>query len=103
MELSKERKIKIYRGALKVLKNQLKKPISHRDGICFSIYTKLSFEEKIKIEDNIIISMRSMFSEVWKYEPKTFEKYGTHWFPLTDEGIKKRIEILETVIKELTK
>jgi hypothetical protein len=104
--LSKKDKLTIYENAL-----LLQKDISadvydwNRTGLCFAITYSARKLANVSICVNIgnlnaYENMECTYPEVFKFHPA---KYNTYWFDMDDEGMLKRINILETVIKQLKK
>ena len=69
--------------------------IEFHNGICYLLLSELDHRYNIYILPN---DTEIYFSEFMKYEIVTKSGY---WFPRTDAGTIKRIELVEKIIKEL--
>ena len=73
-------------------------------GLCWHL-TKAS--EKLGLTEkgcDVGYNMYKYFPEVYKMKPRKAVRYSnSYWFPVDLEGMKKRIKVLEKVIKKLEK
>lgn len=106
--MRKSQRNRIYVRTLKLLKHDLKNEEIHRTGLCChlkdAMYDVDSFyystvdpylELKKSVEE-------SQFPEIVKHRPESFE-IMSYWFRRNDEGIQKRIQIVEQAIEETKK
>lgn len=97
-ELSKKRRLEIYKGALKVYENAIKDKNDNVFGFCNT------FRELLKTEEFYIDPYRA----IGIYFPEIYEQWNGKapsgfWFSLNEDGLKKRITFLENAIKKLSK
>ena len=93
IKITKQQKNEVYRLALELFEEKFKK---EKTGICIALFYAASKLGVITFEYPYE-SMRNIFPEFFLSENKR-ENY-LYWFPLTDEGNNKRIEILNECIK----
>ena len=92
MELTKEERHQIYKGGLKNMKYYIKKGI--RVGMCHSVERSMKELGFYTFDyDTMLLSL----PELLKYKT---ERESCYWFPLNEEGNKKRIEVLTKCIEE---
>jgi hypothetical protein len=91
MKLTDEKRLRIYR----IVRGRLKSDIhlNLQFGLCYHLRyaSKKIIGAKFYIED---------FPELIKHKPN--DSTGVHWFNLDEYGHKKRLEIVEQAIDELT-
>jgi hypothetical protein len=71
-------------------------------GFCYAIDNSIIvptriLESKFGLYGN---NPKCVYVELLKRKPKDKKVYG-YWFPLTEEGVTKRIEILEEIISNM--
>jgi len=104
LELTPTQKKEVYKRAIKVMEKAVKN--NNIMGLCWCIsgaVHDLKYGEGI--EDVAYGSnMKHSFPEVYKFKPKIREWHSCHyWFPCNEEGMQKRIDILQKAIIKVEK
>lgn len=106
--MRKSERNRIYVRTLELLKHDLKNEDIHRTGLC--CYLKDAMYDVGSVYYSTVDTYvelgksveESQFPEIVKHRPESFEVRG-YWFRKNDEGIQKRIQIVEQAIEETKK
>ena len=95
MELTRERRLEIYRAVQKVLIDQ--KDRNGTNSHCFPGFCYLICGSKKQFESNKL----SDYPELYKHKPKYPD--GSFWYPVTTRGVHKRIRVIKKAVRETEK
>ena len=108
--MEKELKIKVFEHALVILKSEFDYSPVIRGGLCYSLQAYF-YEQFNGTNEWIYVYSEldkpieeSEFPEIVQHRPeKELMCYGNYWFPTDNEGIQKRIDIVERELEKLKK
>lgn len=94
MELTRQQKIEVLECAISMLEEGESYFMCVAIGKAYSIVFKCKHEER---ETSLAINR---IPELLEYKPEGIDK-DLSWFPIGEEGMRKRIEILNEILKKL--
>jgi hypothetical protein len=100
---SKELRLEIYKAMLAFIKEKVDEAC-YGSGFCFAIKTVTGILHNSDSEFNFYreLNAKTVYKELECYKPPENE-FGSYWFYTDEKGTKKRIKILEKIIKEMEK
>lgn len=96
-KLTKEQKIEFINSSLNKYKEMLSDRDIRREGLC-----DLLFDYVFGLTHDVYINILDFIPELADSKPDK-NPYVSLWFPLNDEGLRKRIDILEKLLNNLQK
>lgn len=103
--MKKSERNRIYVKALELLKKDLEEQEDYRAGLCYHLTYAMYETDSIhynRVDPYAELKKgieESEFPELVKHRPDSFE-IMCFWFMKNDEGMQKRIQIIEQAIKE---